>query len=145
MFTAARCSTRRAEAAATGCQDHEFISRADLEARRGAEVLHGPAGAAYERLTAGARLSALEPKGRDAAVIGEQCSGERRTKLQPPHDAVAAVMPPGAARAAADRELPHQHRELALQDLRVREPRVGHVGLHGVAAIEIGARAGAAG
>ena len=78
-------------------------------------------------------------------MIGEQCSGERRTKLQPPHDAVAAVVPSGAARAAADRELPHQHRELALQDLRVRETRVGHVSLHGVAAIEIGARAGAAG
>src|SRR6202045_3807743 len=129
MFTAARCSTRRAEAAATRCQDHEFISRSDLEARRGAEVLHGPAGAAYARLTAGARLSALEPKGRDAAVIGEQCSRERRTKLQPPHDAIAPVVPSGTARAGADREPPPQHRELALQDLRVRGPRGGHVGL----------------
>ena len=78
-------------------------------------------------------------------MIGEQGCGERGTKLQPPHDAIAAAVPSGATRAAADRELPHQHRELALEDLRIGQARVGHVSLHGVAAVEVRPRAGAAG
>ena len=77
-------------------------------------------------------------------MIREQRSRESRPELEPSHDAIAAAVPAGAARAAADRELAHQHRERALQDLRIGQPRVGHVGLYGVAAVEVRSRARAA-
>src|SRR5204862_6017593 len=133
-----------AEAAATRCQDGELIAGAHLEARGGAERLHRTVGAPDERLAALARLSPEEPEGGDAAVIREQRSRESSPELEPPHDAIAAAVPAGAARAAADRELAHQHRERALQDLRIGQPRVGHVGLYGVAAVEVRSRSRAA-
>ena len=78
-------------------------------------------------------------------MVGQQRARQRRPEFQPPHRAVAAAVAARAARAAPDRELPHQHREFRLEDLRIGEPRVGHVGLHGIAAVEIRSRAGAAG
>src|SRR4029077_16325811 len=113
--------------AAAGGENRQLVARADLKARGGAQGLDRAIGAPNERLAAGRRLSPVEPEGRDAPMVREQRSRESSPELQTPHDAVAAAVPAGAARAAADRELTHQHRELALQDLRIGEPGVGHV------------------
>jgi len=58
---------------------------------------------------------------------------------------VTAVVAAGAARSAAYGELPQQHGKFRFEDLRVRESRVGHVSLYGVAAVELRTRAGTAG
>src|SRR4029079_10517734 len=63
--------------------------------------------------------------------------------FQEPHgaaEAVAGVPLAFAARAFADVEVFQHHRIAELQNLRIGQPRVGHVGVHGVGARE--ARAG---
>jgi hypothetical protein len=73
---------------------------------------------------------------RIAAVIGSR----KRTRRTAPCRRGAAR----AARARADREALQQHREAPLEHLGVGEPRVGHVGLHHVGAVEPRPGAGAA-
>ena len=46
------------------------------------------------------------------------------------HHAVAALVRPCSARAAADRELLQPHRKPRFQDLGIGQPAVGHVRLH---------------
>ena len=80
----------------------------------------------------GARLAAGQTIGRiRSAARGDQRHVERLEKLDPPHDAVAARLCAGSARAAADRKFPQPHRIAALEDFRIGEPGVGHVRMHG--------------
>ena len=57
-----------------------------------------------------------------------------------PHNPVAPPVSPWAARPWAQGELVQHNREAALEDLRVRDARVCHVGVHPAAPVPPGAR-----
>src|SRR6185312_997025 len=116
----------------------------DVKASRAAQMLD----LTGEAMDPPLALRAIEPAGQtkwgDAAVIGEQGPGEGREKLQPPDGTVTAAMRAGTPRAFTHRELAQPHRKFSLENLRVGQARIGHVGLDRVAAVEVRPRAGAA-
>ena len=86
----------------------------------------------------------MQPEGRDATTAGEDGGGHRLQEAQPADDAVTAAPATGAAAAPADAELLHPHREAPLQDLRIGESGVGHVGVYRGGPVETRTRPGAA-
>ena len=82
--------------------------------------------------------TAIQAKRRDSPVVSQHDRRHGLEESQAPLDAIAAAMRARAARAAANPKRFEPHREAPLEHFRVREPRVGHVGLHGVGAVEFG-------
>ena len=78
------------------------------------------------------------------ATRGQQRGLHRRQEADAPDSPVAAATRARAARAVADAERLHPHREPALQDLGIGQPRVGHVDLDGAGPIGGGGGAGPA-
>ena len=91
-----------------------------------------------------ARLAAVSAGRRVAAPLGDQREAHLVQRLELAHDAVAAAVPPGAARAAPQRVLDRAQRELELERLDRRVERVRHRHVHGARAVGVGARALAA-
>src|SRR6266404_9272498 len=83
------------------------------------------------------RLAAGRAIGRHAAVAGEDGRGHRLAEAYPADYAVAAAMAAAPAAAAPDAEALHQHRKAPFENLRVGQPRIGHMGMYGVGAVEI--------
>jgi hypothetical protein len=92
-----------------------------------------------------ARETSGHTVGRHPAVAGQDADGDRFPEAEPPYGTVTAVPAARAAAASSDGELLHEHRMAPLQDLRVGQPGVGHVGLHHGHPVESVARAGAGG
>ena len=116
-------------------------SRATFASNDRIEMLGFPGCALYPVAPHRRRFSAGDTEGRHSPVI---CQHHRRHRLQESHaplDAIATTIFARAARAAPDLERFEPHREAPLQHFRIREPRVGHVSLHGVGAVEVGSGA----
>ncbi len=94
-----------------------------------------------------ARFAAGKPGRRHAAVAGQDRAVHLFEETDGAADAIAGVPFAAAARASANVEILQHHRIAELQHLGVGEPRIGHMRVHGIGAIETrpGGRAGADG
>ena len=96
----------------------------------------GPADA---RRAEGARLAAFEAVRRHRAVRGEDGAVHLLEEADRALGAAAGRPLALAAGAFADVEILEEHREAELEDLRIGQARVGHVGVDAVGAVEAGA------
>ena len=122
-------------------------SRCHLRFEGRVEVLGLAGGALYPVAPDGRGFAAGDTERRHAPVIRQHHRRHRLQESHAPLDAIATAMFARTARAAPDPERFEPHREAPLQHFRIREPRVGHVSLHGVGSVEVraGARAAADG
>ena len=84
--------------------------------------------------------AAGKPERRHAAVAGQDGAFHFFQKADGADDAVAGVPLAAAAGAFADVEILEQDRIAEFQNFRIGQPRVGHVGVHGVGAGKAGTR-----
>ena len=115
-------------------------SRATGARERRAEMLDVAVGALDPVAAGRAGLAARDAERRHAPVVRQHHRGHGLEESHAPFDAVAAAMSARAARAAPDAEGLEPHRKAPLEHFGIREPRVGHVSLHGVGAVEVRAR-----
>src|SRR4051812_978151 len=124
---------------ASRCLDTQSVAGLQLARRLARQLL-----AVQEVPARCARLTALSAGGAVAATLGDQRIAHRLQRLQFAHHAVAASIPSGPARAAAQRVLDRPQRKLELQRLHRRVQGVRHRHVHGARAVGVGARALAA-
>ncbi len=115
-----------------------------LGLRDGGQVFHGVIGAHDHVDARFTRFAARQPRGPGAPMIGDDGGVHGLQELDGAHEAIATRLRAGAATVASEREFPHQHREAFFENFRVRDPGVGHVGVHPAGAREARARARAA-
>src|SRR3954467_12047882 len=122
----------------------EPVSRPDLAAVDGSELLHLARGADEPLASGLARLAAFHAVGALHPVLGEEGEGHRRQEGDLAYGAVSS--PPAArpARAPADGEALQAHGVAVLQHLGVGDAGVGHVGMNGARPREPSPGAGAA-
>ena len=110
--------------------DLDHIAHAHLDLADVAQCLYLPA-LAYHLVDAHrTRLPTRHAKGRMHPPVGQHAGRHRFQKPHPPHPPVTACPATLAPRAAPNRVTLQTHRKAKLQDFRVGQARIGHVGLH---------------
>src|SRR5687768_14916476 len=89
-----------------------------------------------EVTTACARFTAIGAKGRHHTVVGKDGSGHVLKEAYLAHPTIAAMPSPAATGSLPDFIALQPDWIAPLQDLRVGEAGVGHMGLHHVSAVE---------
>lgn len=90
--------------------------------------VNGPAVAPQHQIQSfGPGLATFDPVRTEYPPLRHDCEGDRTPEEQLPDDAVAAVEGPRTAGLLPQPELPDYDRVPPLQNLRVRDPGVGHM------------------
>ena len=133
-----RCRTR-AESAAARRFDRQHVARLDFDRELAAEIF-ARAGAGSLQCIAARGRGRLHPDrtAQRPAAFREHRHDERAQEFESSHDAVAAAMLAGPARAATNAKLVDADRVTPFDDFGIGQPRVRHVRVDGVGTVGVG-------